>query len=185
MELLDQAPQFPQDTRDGFLQDDMGSVNHSYSTLGLLWSSRPSLCVASLPSSPRFLPYTLPRNAIVPDDLTAGRGPAHLIENIVLRRPRRGWGCRADGHHQAHLDPRGSDQRPIDSSLQYAPSHLHQDQTVLLQMPSILEQPRLSIHGTTGLDEVFSTRKPLQTHIPKGTEEAWARCLLAALSGVN
>ena len=53
-----------------------------YSTFSLCGSPSRLAQVSTLPSPPR--------NATVPDDLTVGRGPAHLIEGSSLRRPQRG-----------------------------------------------------------------------------------------------
>ena len=38
------------------------------------------------------------RNAVLPDDQTAGRSPARLVEGMLRRRPRGGWRCRWRGH---------------------------------------------------------------------------------------
>ena len=69
------------------------------------------------------------------------------------------------------------------------PLSLYQGQTMLLQVPPDLRLSSLPLHRatqhpiSTDLDEAHSTRVPLRTHIPKAAQEAFARCLLAALSG--
>ena len=64
-------------------------------------------------------------------------------------------------------------------------------QTVLSPMPPNSCQPRLRGHGTTltprhtKAGRSSSSRAPPRTHTPEGAQEAWARCLLAALSVVT
>ena len=59
------------------------------------------------------------------------------------------------------------------------PPHLHQDWTMLPQVPHIPEQPHLSIQGTTLTLPAWTRSSP-----PEYRPERWARCFSGALSGV-
>ena len=82
MELLDQAPQLPHDSRDTLGRDDMDCRTHSYSTCFTFFSQ--TVALRGLPTriAQVSILFSPPRNAIVLDD---------LVDKSLLRRPRCRW----------------------------------------------------------------------------------------------
>ena len=104
VELLDQAPQLTQVSRDVFRRDHM-DFGTAPTPPGVPRSSRPPPCdllprlAAQVSASP-----THPKEHGSPDDPTARGGTERRIENILLRRPRRSRRSRGGGHNQAYSD---------------------------------------------------------------------------------
>ena len=93
IEWLDQAPQFPQENRDAFLQDSCADPTPVTRLV------RPPSTQAQV----SLLAHPLPRNTVLLDDKTARGGPTRLVVGIRRQRPRRSWRCCCRWTRQALL----------------------------------------------------------------------------------
>ena len=149
---------------------------HPGAPLGLLFPSRKPRLPTALPS--QLCPVSC--------------CPCHLGEDAQLWTTRRSLKDHVEKHSTGLLEGQVTNQWPIDSSLQICLvcSRLISTRTTPCCPRCCPSLNPLFIHGMTPPSRHSKPARgllhpPLRTHIPKATEEAWARCLLAALSGVT